>query len=256
MKRAIRYALNHLSRPTLQRAAKVAMPVVDLFYRGSRYECPVCGQRFRKMLPYGYVVQRPNALCPHCMALERHRLLWLYIVRETDLLTVPHRMLHIAPESCFIGRLRKAMGNNYVTADLESPLADVKMNIEQMPFADEEFDVVFCNHILEHVDDDRCAIAELYRVMRPGSWGVVLSPVNPSRTTTYEDPTIVSPEARREAFGQPDHLRDYGTDFADRLREGGFRVDQIDYFARLTTAEQLRYALRPETIYVVKKTGA
>lgn len=133
-----------------------------------------------KFMPYGYVNSRENALCPHCLALERHRLMWLYLQNETDFFEAPARVLHIAPEYCFLKRFGRLPQLDYVTADLESPLAKVKMDVQRIPFPDGEFDVIFCNHILEHVDDDRQAMRELFRVMRPGGWGIMLSPVNPT----------------------------------------------------------------------------
>lgn len=139
------------------------------------------------------------------------------------------RLLHVAPERCFLKRFEKLPALDYVTADLESPLAKVKMDIQRIPFPDGEFDVIFCNHILEHVDDDRRAMREMYRVMRPGGWGIMLSPVNTERETTYEDPSITDPAERERHFGQKDHLRDYGRDYGraslrGRLRRRGDRL--------------------------------
>jgi len=178
--------------------------------------------------------------------------MWLWLVRESDLFTSNPRVLHIAPERCFIRRLERALGSNYITADLESPLAKVKMDIQAIPFPDNEFDVIFCNHILEHVDNDRLALSEMHRVMRPGGWGILLSPVNYDRATTYEDPSITTPEARAAAFGQHDHVRDYGRDYPDRLRAAGFTVRETDYCAQLPPAAA-RYALRSEILYIVEK---
>ena len=122
MKRLIRWALNHLPRTFLQRIAGISVPVLGWFYIGRGVECPVCGTRRRKFLPYGYVAPRADALCPSCLSLERHRLLWLYLERETDLLTRPVRLLHIAPEVCLMRRLKTRYRGHeelYVTADLD-----------------------------------------------------------------------------------------------------------------------------------------
>lgn len=253
MKGIIRYVLNHVPRRHIQRVVHLVMPVVGVAYAGRGVECPVCGARLRKFLPYGYVQSRENALCPRCLTLERHRLMWLYLSRETDFFTTRPRLLHIAPERCFIKRFGRALGENYITADLESPLAKVKMDVQAIPFGDGEFDAIFCNHILEHVDDDRLAMREMYRVMRPGGWGIMLSPVTRGKAQTYEDPTITTPEGRATAFGQPDHVREYGEDYADRLAEVGFRVEQLEYMDALTQEEARRHGLRRETIYVVRK---
>ena len=292
----IKFTLNHIPRPLLQKAAGWAMPLAGLFYAGRGVECPLCGGRYRRFMPYGYVDVRPNALCPRCLALERHRLLWLWLSRETDMLepTTPsacgyHRymspgglpgifssparfarkgyapsfrkegsslpqFLHIAPEVCLSRKFEKIFQpDQYVTADLESPLAKVKMDVQNIPFPDGSFDVVFCNHVLEHVADDRLAMREMYRVMRPGGWGVMLSPVDSWRAETFEDDTIVDAAERTRIFGQYDHRRIYGRDYADRLRETGWRVEEIDYFNALTPDEQKLYALRPEIMYVVRK---
>ena len=238
MRGVIKYVLNNVPRKHIQRVVHVVTPVMGLLYAGRREQCPVCGRRYRKFMPYGYGPTRDNALCPSCLSLERHRLMWLYLNNETDFFTANPRLLHIAPERCFMKRFGKVLGDNYITADLESPLAKVKMDVQDIPFDDGEFDVIFCNHILEHVEDDRLAMREMYRVMRAGGWGIMLSPVTPGKATTYEDPSINTPEGRAAAFGQHDHMREYGEDYADRLAEAGFTVNAIDYAAQLP-AEQL-----------------
>jgi len=256
MKRLIRWALNRIPRPVLQRAAGWAVPLAGLFYRGRGAECPVCGGRFRKFMPYGYVRSRSNALCPRCLSLERHRLLWLYLVRETDLLRTFPRTLHIAPEVCIMRHLRPHFAGHpeqYVTADLESPLADLHFDVQRIPLPDASFDAVICNHLLEHVADDRRALGELHRILRPGGWGILLSPVDPGRTATFEDDTVTDPAERTRLFGQYDHRRIYGADYADRLRSAGFRVDDIDYAASLPPAERARFALPQDHIYIVHK---
>ena len=256
MKGLIKWVLNHLPRTLLQRLAGWMMPLVGLLYRGNRYTCPLCGKRYRKMLPYGYVTQRENALCPHCLSLERHRLLWLYLERETELFESLPRLLHIAPEVCLMRHLKpryKSSPEHYQTADLESPLADLHFDIQQIPLTDESFDVVICNHLMEHVEDDRKAMRELHRILKKGGWGVLLSPVDLKRQTTFEDDTITDPEERTRIFGQYDHRRLYGNDFADRLREAGFEVEDLDYAASLSDEERTRYALPCDHIYLIRK---
>lgn len=256
MQGVIRWALNHVSRSALQRIAGRVIPVAGLFLRGRRFRCPVCGHGFRRMLPYGYVTQRKNALCPSCLSLERHRLLWLYLERETDLLREHPRLLHVAPEVCLIKHLKrhyKACAERYVTADLESPLADLHFDIQHIPLPDASFDAVFCNHILEHVADDRLALRELFRILRPGGWGVVLSPVDYDRAATYEDDTVTDPAERTRLFGQYDHRRLYGRDYTDRLRQAGFEAEEIDYRLRLDPEERRRFALSCERLHIVRK---
>ena len=256
MKRLIKYILNHIPRPALQRVAGWAVPMMGLLYVGRGKECPMCGCRRRKFLPYGYVEQRDNALCPNCLSLERHRLLWLYLERETDLLTARPRLLHAAPEVALMRKFKKLYKDSpqqYVTADLESPLADMHFDIQQIPLADGEFDVVICNHIMEHVEDDLRAMRELCRILRPGGWGIILSPVDLARETTFEDDSIIDPDERTRIFGQYDHRRIYGRDYADRLAAAGFDVEEWDYRAEFSKAEQELYALPEDHIYIVRK---
>ncbi|MBO5983455.1 MAG: methyltransferase domain-containing protein, partial [Rikenellaceae bacterium] len=254
MKQFIKLILNLFPRPMLQRVAEWAVPILGLFYLGQGKECPVCGCRRRKFLPYGYVSPRENALCPKCLALERHRLLWLWLLRESDLgrgaMALP-RMLHIAPEVALMRRFRKMYASSperYVTADLESPLADMHFDVQHIPLKDGEMDAIICNHIMEHVEDDRLAMRELYRILRRGGWGVVLSPVERGRELTFEDDTITDRDERTRIFGQYDHRRIYGRDYADRLREAGFEVMVIPYKDSFTPAEQERYALTDEDL--------
>ena len=256
MKGLIKWILNHLPRTLLQRLAGWMMPLVGLLYRGNRFVCPLCGRHYRKMLPYGYVTSRENALCPHCLSLERHRLLWLYLERETTLFESLPQLLHIAPEVCLMRHLKphyKSSPERYQTADLESPLADLHFDIQQIPLADESFDVVICNHLMEHVEDDLRAMRELHRILKKGGWGVLLSPVDLQRATTFEDDSITDPKERTRIFGQYDHRRLYGNDFSDRLRKAGFEVEDLDYAARLTPEERTRYALPEDHIYVIHK---
>lgn len=256
MRRLVKWLLNHLPRPLLQRAAGRLLPLAGIFYAGGGVECPLCGHRYRRFLPYGYVTPRPNALCPHCLSLERHRLLWLYLTREEGLFAELPRLLHVAPEVCLMRHLAPryaAAPERYVTADLESPLAALHFDIQRIPLPDGSFDAFICNHLLEHVADDRLAMRELCRVLRPGGRGVLLSPVEPGRAVTFEDDTITDPAERTRIFGQYDHRRIYGSDFVDRLREAGFEAEAVDFAATLSDEERRRYALTQERIYVVRK---
>ncbi len=256
MKRLIRWILNTIPRPLLQRMASWAVPLMGLLYVGRGRECPVCGCRRRRFLPYGYVSVRSNALCPRCLSLERHRLLWLWLTRETDICKGERQLLHIAPEVALMRRFREIYARHpelYITADLESPLARMHLDVQHIPLADESVDIVICNHIMEHVADDRLAMHELWRILRRGGWGVVLSPVDESRAETFEDDSITDPAERTRIFGQYDHRRIYGRDYADRLSGAGFDVEVIDYAATFSPEERKRYALCDDRIYVVRK---
>lgn len=259
MKHIIKLILNLIPRPVLQRVAGWIVPVVGLLYLGKGKQCPLCGCQRRKFMPYGYVTSRENALCPNCLSLERHRLLWLWLVRESDIgrgaMALP-KMLHIAPEVALMRKFKKMYASTpdrYVTADLESPLADMHFDVQQIPLEAESFDAIICNHIMEHVEDDGKALSELYRIMRRGGWGVILSPVELEREKTFEDDTITDPAERTRIFGQYDHRRIYGRDYAARLRETGFEVYDIDYKNELSKAEQELYALPADHLYIVCK---
>ena len=259
MKHLIKLILNLVPRPVLQRVAEWIVPVVGLLYLGKGKQCPLCGCQRRKFLPYGYVTSRENALCPNCLSLERHRLLWLWLVRESDIgrgaMALP-KMLHIAPEVALMRKFKKMYASTpdrYVTADLESPLADMHFDVQQIPLEAESFDAIICNHIMEHVEDDGKALRELYRILRRGGWGVILSPVDLEREKTFEDDTITDPAERTRIFGQYDHRRIYGRDYAARLREAGFEVYDIDYKNELSKAEQELYALPADHLYIVCK---
>lgn len=191
-------------------------------YYGTGRICPVCGRSSRKFRPFG-VVPRADAECVHCGSHERHRLEWIFIQRETSLLRGSSpKVLHVAPEACFESLLRTHLGSSYLTADISNPRAMVKMDITSIQFEDETFDVILCSHVLEHVDDDRRAMREFFRVLKQDGWAILLVPISSERT--FEDPTITAPAERLRLFGQKDHVRRYGPDYVDRLREAGFHV--------------------------------
>ena len=245
--------LNTIPRPWLIKVSYWVKPLFILYLKGNRFTDPIDGKSFRKLLPYGYKKQRPNALSPSTLSLERHRLMWLYLKEETDFFTKDSQqnVLHIAPEQCFYKRFRKQKNLEYITSDLDSPLADVRADICNLPFEDNEFDVIFCNHVLEHIPDDKKAMAELYRVMKPGGWGIFQVPQDINRKETFEDDSITNKEERTRIFGQYDHVRVYGLDYFDRLREAGFTVKEIDYTKKIAPDLLERYALQKGEILPV-----
>jgi SAM-dependent methyltransferase len=235
--------LNIIPRPWLIRASKIVRPIFDLYYRGNKYTDPINGKSYRKFLPYGYVNIRENVLSPGTLSLERHRLLWLYLQNETDIFSKSCKVLHLAPEQAFYKRFKKMKNLEYTTADLYSPLADVKADITNLPFENNSFDVVLCNHVLEHIKDDTKAMQELYRVMKPGAWGIFQIPLDRNRTSTFEDDSITDKAERTRIFGQYDHVRVYGLDYFDKLRTIGFTVKALDYSATLSKDKTAKYAL-------------
>lgn len=243
--------LNTIPRPYLIRMSYWARPVLSVWLKGDQYTDPIDGKSFKRFLPYGYGEQRPNVLSPSTLSLERHRLLWLWLKNETDFFTAQLKVLHMAPEQCFLDIFRSMKNLDYTTADLFSPIVDVKADILELPFEDDSFDVVFCNHVLEHIEDDSKAMSELYRVMRPGGMGIFQVPQDLSRDNTYEDFSITDPEERARHFGQYDHVRIYGKDYFSRLRNAGFRVEEVEYAKSLDEKISDRYRLNPNEILPV-----
>jgi SAM-dependent methyltransferase len=243
MKKFIRLILSIIPRPWLIRFSLVFMKFSQVLYRGNKVACPVCDGHFSKFLPYGYRQIRNNALCPKCLSLERHRLLWLYLKNRTDFFNASLKVLHVAPEQCFYKRFRTLRNLEYVTADLESPLAAVKLDIQAMPFKDHEFDVVICNHVLEHVPDDRKAMREIFRILKSDGYAILQVPTDYSREDTYEDSSITEPGEREKHFRQKDHYRLYGRDYLDRLKEAGFVIRDENYLLVLSPEEKEYFCL-------------
>lgn len=239
----IKYLLNNIPRPVLIRLSYLAKPFLAIYLRGNKYTDPIDGKSFRKFLAYGYGKKRDNVLSPSTLSLERHRLLWLYLKNETDFFSASKKVLHFAPEQAFYKRFRKMKNLDYTTTDLNSPLADVKADICQLPFADNSYDIIFCNHVLEHIPDDKKAMQELYRVLKPGGMAILQIPQDLNRETTFEDDSITDPKERREVFGQYDHVRVYGRDYFDKLRKVGFQVEEVDYTSKLSAEEIDKYRL-------------
>ncbi len=255
MRSALEHAAKGIVPPRLRPA--VAGAVRPLAYRGRRVVCPCCDRSFDRFRAHR---ARPQAKCPRCGSLERHRLLWLYLERTTDLRSAPLSVLHFAPEY-FVQRRFRALPNlRYVSADIDSPIAMDRVDITRMPYGDAAFDLVLCSHVLEHVDDDRKAIAEIERVLRPGARAILMSPIDYSRPVTLEDPTISSPAERERVFGQADHVRLYGRDFPERVADAGFEVEVVPYLERVAEDVVERYGLRrdedlfgEEVIYLCRK---
>lgn len=231
-------------------------PLIVLFFKGDHFTDPIDGKSYRKFLPYGYGKQRSNALSPGTLSLERHRQMWLYLQNETNFFTAKLKVLHIAPEQDFLRRLKKMNNLDYTSADLFSPIVDVKADILDLPFEDNTYDVIICNHVLEHIIDDRKAMSELYRVMKPNGWGIIQVPMKNSLDSTYEDVTITDPKERQKHFGQYDHVRWYGMDYFDRLRSVGFEVDINFYSQKFSDSDIHRFGLsKNEILPIVRKNS-
>jgi SAM-dependent methyltransferase len=238
----------------LIRLSYIARPVLAFLLKGNTFTDPIDGKQFKSFLPYGYGKQRNNVLSPSTLSLERHRLLWLYLRDETDFFSAEKKVLHFAPEQCFLKCFKNLKNLDYTTTDLESPIADVKADICNLPFEDNSYDIILCNHVLEHIPDDTKAMQELYRVLKPGGYGVFQIPQDLSRAITFEDDSITDKKERAKIFGQYDHVRVYGRDYFDKLRSAGFKVDAVDYTSNLSEENITKYCLaKGEIIPVVYK---
>ncbi len=194
-----------------------------IIYRGEGRYCHICEKSFSKFLSRKGIYARENAICPGCNSLERHRIAWYYLKNRTNIFEDREKLiLHIAPEECFEPRLRKYFGKNYLTADLMDSNVDVKMDITNIQFPENSFDVIYCAHVLEHVRDDIKALSEFRRVLKNSGWAILIVPLEGEKT--IEAPGVTDPEELFRLFGQRDHVRQYGTDFIDRLRVAGFSV--------------------------------
>jgi len=254
MQKLFKFFLNLIPRTLLIRLSFIAQPFVAFFLRGEKYTDPIDGKSFRKFLPYGYEKVRENVLSPSTLSLERHRLFWLYLKNETSFFSEKHRVLHFAPEQAFYKRFKRMKNLDYTTTDLNSPLADVKADICALPFKDNDYDFIFCNHVLEHIPDDTTAMQELYRVLAPGGMAILQVPYEASRDITFEDDSITDSKERAKIFGQYDHVRVYGMDYFDKLRSIGFNVEAINYSEILPEGNVDKYLLaKGELLPICKK---
>lgn len=251
MQKLFKLILHIFPRPFLIKMSYWAQPILAFYYKGNTYTDPIDGKSFRAFLPYGYQKQRANALSPSTLSLERHRLLWLYLQKQTSFFTTPQKVLHIAPEQCFLKKFKRQKNLDYITADLYSPIADVKADVCHLPFNNNSFDVVFCNHVLEHIKDDKKAMSELFRVLKKGGMGIFQIPQDISRKTTYEDFSITTPKERAKHFGQYDHVRIYGMDYFDKLRAAGFEVMEETFAKKMKPELVKKYGLNKDEILPV-----
>jgi SAM-dependent methyltransferase len=249
-----KFFLNLFPRTLIIKISYLVRPFVAFFLRGNTYTDPIDGKSYRRFLPYGYAKVRENVLAPGTLSLERHRLFWLYLKNETTFFSAPLRVLHFAPEQAFVQKFKKQKNLTYTTTDLNSPIADVKADICDLPFKDNSFDFIICNHVLEHIPDDTKAMQELYRVLAPSGTAIVQVPYDAKREITFEDNTITDQRERTRIFGQYDHLRVYGMDYFKKLSSIGFDVNALDYTSGISSDDIERYRLcKGELLPVCKK---
>ncbi len=227
---------------------KIARPflrLTSLAYRGNNVFCPCCEGNFRTFLPFG-ANHRPNAICPGCLSLERHRLLWLYLKNQTNLLKENLAVLHVAPEYIFQQKLIYLANLKYLTADIVSGEAMVQMDITNIHYEDNYFDVILCNHVLEHIPDDEQAMKELYRVLKPGGWAILQVPIDTRLAKTIEGSLSLTLQEREKLFGHHDHVRQYGRDYKVKLEQAGFIVKLNSYPQELGTGAIKKIGLIPD----------
>tara|TARA_X000000950_G_scaffold179755_1_gene218017 strand:+ start:3520 stop:4305 length:786 start_codon:yes stop_codon:yes gene_type:complete len=243
LKRVVKLILNFFSRQFLLRISLILRPILRILYRGKKFVDPIDGSSYRTFLPYGYNRLRKNALCPGTLSLERHRLLWLYLKKKTKLLEKNISVLHVAPEIIFIKKFKKITNWNYVSIDLKSPLADIKANVYNLPFEENCFDLILCNHVLEHIEDDYKALNELHRVIKNKGTLIAQVPLDKNLKKTFENKEIMNPKERNKYYGQYDHVRVYGLDFYTRLAKSGFTPKKIDILKEMSNEEKIKYCL-------------
>lgn len=218
-------------------------PILSLIFIGSKFTDPINGKQYSHFLSYGYNNLRTNALCPGTLSLERHRLLWLYLNSNSNIESQFLNVLHVAPEQVFFKKFKKFKNWTYTTTDLNSPLADIKADLCNLPFKDETYDLILCNHVLEHIIDDIKAMKEIYRVLKTGGKAILQIPLDMEKEESYEDHTIINPKDRSKHFGQYDHVRIYGMDFFKKLSNIGFRYEKIDFTSKLSDQDIIKYGL-------------
>ena len=249
----MKYILKFLPRKFLIKYSFLITPILRIIFRGKKYTDPIDDSNYSKFLSYGYKTVRKNALCPGTLSLERHRLLWLYLDKETNFLSSNLKVLHVAPEQVFYKKFKKLKNWEYFTFDLNSPIADIKGDLISTNFKDEYFDLIICNHVLEHIEDDKSALDEMYRILKYNGISILQVPINVKRENTFEDLSIKSKIQREKYFGQYDHVREYGLDFKDRVEQAGFKVEIINYSKKISQDLVIKYGLMKDDLIPIGK---
>ncbi len=249
----MKYILKFLPRKFLIKYSFLITPILRIIFRGKKYTDPIDDSNYSKFLSYGYKTVRKNALCPGTLSLERHRLLWLYLDKETNFLSSNLKVLHVAPEQVFYKKFKKLKNWEYFTFDLNSPIADIKGDLISTNFKDEYFDLIICNHVLEHIEDDKSALDEMYRILKYNGISILQVPINVKRENTFEDLSMKSKIQREKYFGQYDHVREYGLDFKDRVEQAGFKVEMINYSNKISEDLVIKYGLMKDDLIPIGK---
>lgn len=232
----------------------VKLKLLSRLLYGVNVSCNICDHSFSTFLPY---LGRINAMCPNCGSLERMRLIY-YFMQQTGILKPGMKVLHIAPEKCLSEKFAEVWGSNYIRGDkfepgYKYPPGTVSLDVTDIQFPDETFDLVICIHVLEHVQDDAKALSELYRVIKKGGAGIIQVPYEPDRAVTYEDPSITDPAERKKHFLQTDHVRIYGADYIQRFLKPGFKMEHGDFVKTIDPKTAERYVFKENGIFLLRK---
>lgn len=232
-------SFNHLLKQIFphQFLKQLKLRVRRIEYGGNKYYCPVCNSNIKLWKPLGYDLPvitekqivgggRRLAMCPVCDSSDRIRLLYLFLKNRTNVYTENIKLLHIAPEPPLEFIFKQQKNIDYITADMNPEMVMEQMDITNIQYPDNSFDAIICNHVLEHIPDDLIAMSELYRILNPSGWAILQVPFSKILDNTFEDSTVTSPEDRERIFGQTDHVRIYGKDYANRLKKAGFEVEE------------------------------
>lgn len=241
---------------------------MSIYYYGHKYECPFCGNTFRKLLAGGFDLsviiekeiigagRRDNCVCPRCYSTDRDRLIHFYLKNSSPIFDQNLDLLHIAPSGGLKALLSTLKNINYQSGVKYHEgfyySKDISMiDVTKLSFNDESFDVILCNHVLEHIHDDRKAMSELFRVLKPGGWAILQVPISNILDVTYENSAITDPKDRENHFGQFDHVRIYGKDYVKRLNASGFRVKEISPLSEWKENNIERFAVNEKEILFV-----
>ncbi|MGD2120746.1 MAG: methyltransferase domain-containing protein [Gemmatimonadota bacterium] len=242
-------------------------------FAGEGCFCLYCGKTYRKFLHQGVRAEvfrktrvsgagyMKNVRCPNCGSNQRTRLLRLFFEHRTDIFKRPTRVLHISPKPPLAHFLRNHETIDYVCGALYperfQTLDAIRVDITAMGFSDEEFDLVICNHVLEHVPDDRAGMREIYRVLKMGGFAVLQVPLALDQPATLCDPEVVSEKDRKRLYGQKDHVRLYGLDYLDKLAEVGFVVERDNPLTNKWISDLGQHCLdRNEDVILARKNAA
>lgn len=237
---------------------KIKQIILLPLYSGDTYHCPICGYNSKDLAPIGHDVPvlkekevvgagRRNAGCYKCGSSDRERLIFTYIKEELNIFgNKKLKILHLAPEKNISTVLVKIGFENYICGDLFAegynyPNYVQNINVLNIPFPDNYFDLIICNHLLEHVPNDIDAMKELYRVLKNDGQAILQVPISNNSEKTFEDFSVTDPKEREIVFGQFDHVRIYGQDYADRLKSVGFKVGEI-----YISGKYSKYGLNPK----------